>query len=57
LRYLNTAPETIPNYGRSPIRPVGARYARERATKTKRDLAKAKRRRLMQKNSKRRNRV
>ena len=57
MRYLNTAPETTPNYGRSPIRPVGARHARERATKTKRDLAKAKRRRLMQKNSRRRNRV
>jgi hypothetical protein len=44
------------HYGRSPVRPVGPRYARKR-TKTKRDLAKAKRRRLMQKNSRRRNRV
>ena len=56
MTYINTSPETIPNYGRSPIRPVGARYARERATKTKRDRAKAKARRLMQKTSRRRNR-
>jgi hypothetical protein len=54
---LNTAPETTPNYGRSPIRPVGARYARERATKTKQDKDRAKARRLMQKQSRRRNRV
>ena len=45
------------HYGRSPIRPVGARYAWGRATKSKRDRAKAKARRLMQKNSKRRNRL
>ena len=56
MTYLNTAPETTPNYGRSPIRPVGARYARERATKTKRDRAKAKARRIMQKQSRLRNR-
>jgi hypothetical protein len=43
------------HYGRSPVRPVGPRYARKR-TKIKRDLAKAKRRRLMQKQSRLRNR-
>lgn len=43
------------HYGRSPVRPVGPRYARNR-TKTKRDLAKAKRRRLIAKQSRRRNR-
>ena len=38
------------------LRPAGQRYARQRkATKTKCDRAKAKARRIMQKNSKRRN--
>ena len=48
--------EGAQHYGRSPVRPVGQRYARKR-TKAKRDRAKAKRRRLMQKQSRRRNRA
>ena len=40
------------------VRPAGPRYEKPRkATKTKRDRAKARARRLMQKNSKRRNRL
>lgn len=50
-----TIDEAAQHYGGSPVRPVGPRYARKR-TKTKRDQAKAKRRRLMAKQSRRRNR-
>ncbi len=53
---ISLTPEQPQHYGRSPVRPVGRRYARDRATKTKRDRAKAKARRLMQKLSRRRNR-
>jgi hypothetical protein len=50
-----TMDEAGQHYGRSPVRPVGPRFARKR-TKTKRDRAKVKRRRLMAKQSRRRNR-
>jgi hypothetical protein len=51
-----TMDEAAQHYGRSPVRPVGPRYARKR-TKAKRDRAKAKVRRVMQKLSRRRNRL
>jgi len=52
---ISLTQEQPQHYGRSPVRPVGPRYAKKR-TKAKWSKAKAKARRLKQKQSRRRNR-
>jgi hypothetical protein len=52
---ISLTPEQPQHYGRSPVRPVGPRYAKKR-TKAKWSKSKAKARRVMQGKSRRRNR-